>query len=65
MNIVSAFASLSAIEKMLPALEAIGKEFGPLIQSEVKDGKVLWGDFVKCFEDLKGALSAVKAATQP
>jgi hypothetical protein len=65
MDIASAFASLSAIEKIVPVLEAIGKEVGPLVQSEVADGKILWGDLVKCFEDLKGAIAAVKSATQP
>jgi hypothetical protein len=65
MDISSAFASLSAIEKIVPVLEAIGKEVGPLIQEEVDDGKVLWGDLVKCFEDLKGAIAAVKSAAEP
>ncbi len=63
MNIASAFATMNAIEKILPVLESIGKEFGPLIESEVKDGKVLWGDLEQCFSDLKGAIAAVKAAT--
>ncbi len=63
MDIAGAFATFNAIEKIVPVVEAIGKEFGPLIESEVKDGKVLWGDLEKCYEDLKGALAAVKAAT--
>ncbi len=65
MDIAGAFASFKAIEKIIPVVEAIGKEFGPFIQEEVKDGKVLWGDLEKCFEDLKGAIAAVKAATTP
>ena len=65
MSFEAAFATFSVIEKGLPFLEAAGKEFGPFIQEEVADGKVVWADLVKCFEDVKGAVAAVKLAVTP
>jgi hypothetical protein len=60
MDISVILAGISTLEKIVPVVEAVGKEIGPLVQAELKDGKVLWGDVSKCWEDFKAALAAVK-----
>ena len=64
MNIGAALAGISAIHKLLPVVEAIGKEVGPVVEQEIADGKVIWGDVVKCFDDLKGAVEVAKSAAE-
>ncbi len=63
-NISAALAGLGAIHKILPVVEAIGKEVGPVVQQELADGKALWADVEKCYADIKGAIDAVKAAVE-
>lgn len=60
MNISEIMAGISTLEKFIPVVEAVGKEIGPLVQAELKDGKVLWADVEKCWGDFRMALAAVK-----
>jgi hypothetical protein len=63
MNISAILAGISTLEKFLPVVEAVGKEIGPLVQTEIKDGKVLWADVLNCFDDFKKAVLALKTQT--
>ena len=65
MNLATIMAGLSTAEKIVPVLEAVGKEIGPLVETEVTDGKAIWADVEKAFNDLKAAFAAVKAAVNP
>lgn len=53
-------AGISTVEKILPVVEAVGKEIGPLVEKELVDGKVVWADVQKAFADLRAAFDAVK-----
>lgn len=60
MNVSEIFAGISTLEKVMPVVEHVGKEIGPLVQSELADGKQLWADVEKCWTDFKTAVAAVK-----
>jgi hypothetical protein len=62
MSLASVFAGIGTLEKIVPVVEAIGAQIGPLVETEVSDGKEIWGDVVKAFNDFKGAVALVKAA---
>lgn len=60
MNISAILAGVSTLEKFMPVVEAVGKEIGPLVQTEIKDGKVLWVDIEQAYNDFKKAVAALK-----
>lgn len=67
MSLETILAGIGTLEKFIPVVEAVGAEIGPLVKEELTDGEVIWADMVKCFNDFKGALAAIKtvAASSP
>lgn len=64
MSVTTVLAGIGTIEKILPIVEAVGREIGPLVKTEVADGEVVWSDLVKAFNDFKLAVVSVKAAAE-
>jgi hypothetical protein len=62
MSLASVFAGIGTLEKIVPVVEAIGSQIGPLIEQEVTDGKEIWSGVVKAFDDFKAAVALVKVA---
>ncbi len=62
MGITTIMAGMNTLDKILPVIEAVAKEIGPVVETETTDGKAVWADVLKAFDDLKVALAAVKAA---
>lgn len=62
MNIAAILAGIKIAEKIVPIIEAVGSEIGPLVQTELADGKAIWADVIKAYDDLKAAYATVKAA---
>lgn len=62
MTVSTILAGVSTIEAFVPVVEKVGAEIGPLVETELADGKVIWGDVVKAFNDFKATIEAVKAA---
>jgi len=60
LNISAIMAGVGTLEKFIPVVEAVGKEIGPLVQKELADGKVIWGDVTKAWNDFKEAVGSVK-----
>ena len=63
-NIDTILAGISTAQKVLPIIEQVGKEIGPLVQEEVVDGKAVWEATDKALKDLQAAFVSLKAATQ-
>lgn len=64
LNIHGILSGLGTLNKIVPVIEAVEKEIGPLVRTELKDGQALWDDVHIAFEDLKNAVAAVKAAAE-
>lgn len=62
MNLAAILAGVSTLEKIVPVIESIGSHIGPLVQTELADGKAVWADVVKAYKDLQEAIALVKAA---
>lgn len=58
------FAGISTVEKLAPVIEGIAKEIGPIVQTELKDGKLIWVDVLQAWNDFKAAVAHVKASVQ-
>jgi hypothetical protein len=61
-NITAILSGLSFVKQVVPIVENVGAEIGPLIQAELADGHALWADVEKAVADLKAAVEKVKAA---
>lgn len=64
MNIAAILAGISTAQKLLPVMEEVGREIGPLVETELADGKAVWSSVEKALSDLKVALSSLKVAAQ-
>ena len=56
---------VSLFGKILPFLEHIVTQVGPLAKAEEEDIKMLWTDFEHAFTDLKIAFQAVQTVVPP
>lgn len=61
-SISTILAGVETLEKFIPMVEAVGKDIGPLVQTEIADGKAIWSDVTKAWDDFKAAIAVVKAA---
>lgn len=61
MTISTIMAGVSTLEAFIPVVEKVGSEIGPLVQTEIADGKVLWTGVEKAWDDFKAAIAAVKS----
>ena len=55
-------AGVGTLEKFIPVVEAVGKDIGPFVETEITDGKTVWADVLKAWSDFKAAVAEVKAA---
>lgn len=62
MNLAAILSGVGTLEKIVPVIESIGAHIGPLVETEVDDGKAIWADVVKAYKDLQLAVDAVKSA---
>lgn len=62
MNLAAIKMGVGFFQKMVPVIEAIAKEVGPLFETEVADGKAVWAAVTKSWNDFKAAVGAAKAA---
>ncbi len=63
MNPLGILSGISTLEKLIPVIEEIGKQIGPLVETEITDGKAIWSDVVKAYTDLKATIAVVKSST--
>lgn len=64
MGIGTIFTGIGAVERLIPVIETISTEIGPVIKAEVADGEILWADFEKSLADLKAAFATARTAIQ-
>jgi hypothetical protein len=57
------FTGISTLEKIIPVVEEVATEIGPVVRAEIADGETIWADVEKAIADLRIAFAAVKAAT--
>ena len=61
-NITAILSGLGFVKKLMPLVENVGTEIGPLVQTELADGKTLWAEVEKAIADLKAAYEKIKGA---
>jgi hypothetical protein len=57
------FTGISTLEKIIPVVEEVAQEMGPIVRAEIADGTTIWADVEKAIADLRTAFAAVKSAT--
>lgn len=62
MSPLGILSGISTLEKVIPIIEEIGTQIGPLVEIEVVDGKAIWADVKKAYTDLKNAIAIVRTA---
>lgn len=57
------FTGISTVEKILPVVEQVAAEIGPVVKTEIADGEAVWSAVEKALADLRAAFATVKSVT--
>lgn len=57
------FTGISTLEKIIPVVEEVASEIGPVVRAEIADGQAIWADVEKAIADLRAAFAVIKSVT--
>ena len=60
-GIGTVITGISTLEKIIPVVEQVAAEIGPVVKTEIADGEAVWADVEKALADLRAAFTAVKS----